>query len=1154
MRPLRLTFSGMRSYTGTCGPLDFTGKNLVGILGDTGAGKSTILEAITFALFGSSSWSGTAVAPLVSDGATAMSVDFTFAHGGQRWRVRRTFHADTTPTTHLLENLDTGEKYDNAAPVNRKIVVLLNLDLKSFQAAVLPPQGRFDELLKASGRERTALLKGIFGVPVIETMREQAAAHKERLGELLTAARVARASLLPDPEDAARSAEKAAEQAEARAAELGERFDRLRDMQRAAVRMRDRRERLAAALADLDRHRVGDTAAIISAVEPAERSLAAEAAELTRRHEAATARLTEATDRLDAAAADGETLGSLETAARVLSRVPARLTDLARQRAALRNDEKALADLQREADRADAERSAARKAAAAAAREAAAAEQRLAQTRAFVRRLRDHVTAAFAEAAAVARCRRDEQDARRALETRRSELPPLRSAVERARAAHAAAEERLTSVQRQEAAYLAGAHLSEGDDCPVCARPVPPGHRPPPALDPRTLAAARRDREAAQADLQKAVRAAERAEAAVEEAEKTARQRARATAQALDRLGAARAQVAAAARDVPWPQPDAAGRRAAHVPEWDAAAFAAAVDAAVETAAGAVAGAAGRGERGAAVDRAREAGDGAATGAATGAVSGAGNGAAAAAVLAPADAVERAMERGAEAARAADAAARTAVDTVENRCRELRRTQERETARVDASRRRIAEIEEHLRGDVEALPGVVAAALPDDPLEATEDDIAAARRVATDRHGRLSALERARDEARAALTEVAERRRAAQQHHQAQVAEPLRALLARLERWAAAVQEARRTGDGEAGATDATGAADEADTVDQRGAADETDALAAPADPDTRAVAAYAAGLERSAAAAGAALRAAWERATARTDELIDRLVAAAGGRAHVADSRRRTGSRAAAGDGPPDAAASGEAASGEGAPGGAGSAGVDPLDPAFLDALRDDIATARNEAERHRTEQREAERQIARARTLDEAIEAGEARHEAIERLRTSLAEAKFQQYLIDRRTRALLGMASDLFGELSDGEFGFAEDFQIVSRDSGVSRSPKTLSGGETFLASLALSLALVELYGRSGARLDALFLDEGFGSLDVDTLGRALSVLRSEMGGDKLVTVISHVHAVAEAVEDVLWVERPPTGSVARWLTAAERDALVREDVGAGLLGLA
>jgi exonuclease SbcC len=46
MRPLSITLSGVRSYIGTCGPLDFTQRSLVGILGDTGAGKSTLLEAI----------------------------------------------------------------------------------------------------------------------------------------------------------------------------------------------------------------------------------------------------------------------------------------------------------------------------------------------------------------------------------------------------------------------------------------------------------------------------------------------------------------------------------------------------------------------------------------------------------------------------------------------------------------------------------------------------------------------------------------------------------------------------------------------------------------------------------------------------------------------------------------------------------------------------------------------------------------------------------------------------------------------------------------------------------------------------------------------------------------------------------------------------
>jgi DNA repair protein SbcC/Rad50 len=82
---------------------------------------------------------------------------------------------------------------------------------------------------------------------------------------------------------------------------------------------------------------------------------------------------------------------------------------------------------------------------------------------------------------------------------------------------------------------------------------------------------------------------------------------------------------------------------------------------------------------------------------------------------------------------------------------------------------------------------------------------------------------------------------------------------------------------------------------------------------------------------------------------------------------------------------------------------------------------------------------------------------------------------------------------------------------------------------------------------------FPNPGFGSLDVDALASSLAVLQAETGGDKLVAVISHLHAVAEAVEDVMWVERRPEGSDARWLTPKERDALVRQEVSGGLLDL-
>ncbi|WP_328499654.1 hypothetical protein OG828_48990 [Streptomyces sp. NBC_00457] len=134
----------------------------------------------------------------------------------------------------------------------------------------------------------------------------------------------------------------------------------------------------------------------------------------------------------------------------------------------------------------------------------------------------------------------------------------------------------------------------------------------------------------------------------------------------------------------------------------------------------------------------------------------------------------------------------------------------------------------------------------------------------------------------------------------------------------------------------------------------------------------------------------------------------------------------------------------------------------------------------------------------------------------------------------------------QLSGGRLDFAANFDIVNLASHARRSSRTLSGGETFQASLALSLALMEMHGRSRTRLESLFLDEGFGTLDTASLDSALQVLRTHVGSDKLLAVISHLRPVAETVHDVLWVEKDHHGSRAHWLSAADRDTLIRGDL--------
>jgi exonuclease SbcC len=161
-------------------------------------------------------------------------------------------------------------------------------------------------------------------------------------------------------------------------------------------------------------------------------------------------------------------------------------------------------------------------------------------------------------------------------------------------------------------------------------------------------------------------------------------------------------------------------------------------------------------------------------------------------------------------------------------------------------------------------------------------------------------------------------------------------------------------------------------------------------------------------------------------------------------------------------------------------------------------------------------------------------------------LLPGHFIGYAVGNRQRALLAAASLVLKEVSGGQFGFSNDFRIVDNETGQSRAPQTLSGGEQFLASLSLALGLVEVTARSGGRLDALFLDEGFGSLDPNTLQQALTALERRAEAGRLVALISHVPQLAEQIERVLHVTKNHQGSDARILTAAERGEIAFADV--------
>jgi exonuclease SbcC len=195
--------------------------------------------------------------------------------------------------------------------------------------------------------------------------------------------------------------------------------------------------------------------------------------------------------------------------------------------------------------------------------------------------------------------------------------------------------------------------------------------------------------------------------------------------------------------------------------------------------------------------------------------------------------------------------------------------------------------------------------------------------------------------------------------------------------------------------------------------------------------------------------------------------------------------------------------------------------------------------------------KQVPLTADLDRRIQFGTELSESAQELVRLLADGQFVRHVIERRQRNLLAVASEILGSVTAQRYGFSDDFEIVDRLSGQPRPTRTLSGGETFLASLSLALALVEMASRSGRQINALFLDEGFGALDPNALDEALGALERRAGQGRLVAVVSHVKEVADRIESVLEVTKGPSGSRADWRGPGEREALAQEDLKVGLI---
>ena len=180
-------------------------------------------------------------------------------------------------------------------------------------------------------------------------------------------------------------------------------------------------------------------------------------------------------------------------------------------------------------------------------------------------------------------------------------------------------------------------------------------------------------------------------------------------------------------------------------------------------------------------------------------------------------------------------------------------------------------------------------------------------------------------------------------------------------------------------------------------------------------------------------------------------------------------------------------------------------------------------------------EKELEQGRTLRKKRDALEKKAGLYEQLNKDLAKNQFPEFLLTRVQEQLAFRASAILRETSDGRY----DLRLVDGDYFVSdawntgelRDAKTLSGGETFMASLALALALSETIAGNTV-LGALFLDEGFGTLDADTLGSVANVLETLTEEGRMVGLITHVTELTERMPARLVVSKGQAGSTVSW----------------------
>jgi len=178
-----------------------------------------------------------------------------------------------------------------------------------------------------------------------------------------------------------------------------------------------------------------------------------------------------------------------------------------------------------------------------------------------------------------------------------------------------------------------------------------------------------------------------------------------------------------------------------------------------------------------------------------------------------------------------------------------------------------------------------------------------------------------------------------------------------------------------------------------------------------------------------------------------------------------------------------------------------------------------------------ECDRRIAERRAMEDQAREEREQIALLASLARELREDRFGEYIVQETIALLSARASDELKLISGGRYSLSpagDEFQVVDHHNADElRSVKTLSGGETFLASLALALALSRHVGElasegMGAKLESVFIDEGFGTLDPATLDEVIDALERLRAEELMVGVISHVPELAQRIQSGLTVQ--------------------------------